>query len=72
MGNSGLITTKMYKTVIFKINSIIHLLLFAWPPVRVVCLNHDVVMFQPWTGTPPYLGSVVNFYVSYSTLLNPL
>ena len=29
-------------------------------------------MFQPWTVTPPSLGSTVNFYLSTSTLLNPL
>ena len=29
-------------------------------------------MFQPWTVTSLYLGSVVNFYGSYSTLINPL
>ena len=47
-------------------------LLFSWPPVRGLCLNHEVVMFQPSTVTPLYLGSVVNCYVSYSTLINPL
>ena len=31
------------------------LLLLAWPLVRVVCLNHEVVVFQPRTGTAPYL-----------------
>ena len=48
------------------------LLLFDWPPVRGVCPNHEVVMFQPRTATPPYLGSVVKCYVSISTLLNLL
>ena len=47
-------------------------LLFSWTPVRVVFLNNDVVVFQPRTVTPPYLGSAVNFYASYSTLLNPI
>ena len=42
------------------------LLLFTWPPVRGVCPNYEVVMFQPRTVTPPYLVSVVNCYVSYS------
>ena len=27
-------------------------LLFSWPPVRVVCPNYEVMMFQPCTGTP--------------------
>ena len=31
------------------------------PPVRVVCLNHKVVVFQPRTGTAPGLGSVANY-----------
>ena len=48
------------------------LLLFIWPPFYGVCPNHEVVMFQPQTVTPQYLGSVVNCCVSYSTLLNPL
>ena len=48
------------------------LLLFAWPIVRGVCLNHEVAMFQPRTVTPLYLGSIINCYVSYSTLLKPL
>ena len=48
------------------------LLLFTWPPVHEVCPNYEVVMFQSQTATPPYLGSVVNFYGSYSTILNLL
>ena len=28
------------------------------PPVRVVCQNYEVVVFQPWTGTATDLGSV--------------
>ena len=45
------------------------LLLFSWPPVRDMCPNYEVVMFEPWKGTPPYLGSVNNFYVAM--LLSP-
>ena len=30
------------------------------PPVRAVCPNHEVVMFQPPTVTAPDLGSVAN------------
>ena len=40
------------------------LLLFSWPQFREVCLNYEVVMFQPRTGTPPYLGSVTNCYIA--------
>ena len=29
------------------------LFLLSWPPVRGVCPNHEVVMFQPWTVNPP-------------------
>ena len=37
------------------------LLFFVWYPVRAVCLNYEVVVFQPWTGTAPYLGSAAIF-----------
>ena len=35
------------------------------PPFRVVCTNNEVVVFQPWTETKTYLGSVaiVNNFV---------
>ena len=46
-------------------------LLFSRQPVCGVCTNHEVVMFQPRTVTPPYLGSAINSYLSYSTLINP-
>ena len=39
------------------------LLLLTWPPVREVCPNHEVVIFQPWTGTSPDLGSTAYCYV---------
>ena len=35
------------------------------PPVRVVCPNHEMVGFQPWTRTAPDLGSVTNAYTYY-------
>ena len=35
------------------------------PPVRAVCPNHEVLMFQPWTVITPNLGSVAN-YTFYS------
>ena len=38
-------------------------LLFSWPPIREVCPNYEVVMFQPRIGTPPDLVSVANCYV---------
>ena len=53
------------------------LFLFSCPPVRGVCSNHEVVMFQPRTVTPPYLGSVINcyvatpFFLTRSALLRP-
>ena len=36
------------------------LLLFVWPPARAVWPNYEVVMFQPWSGTVPGLGSVAS------------
>ena len=45
------------------------LLLFTCPLVRGVCPNYEVVMFQPHTGTHPYLGSVANCY--RAMLLSP-
>ena len=32
--------------------------LFTWPPALAVWSNYEVVMFQPWSGTAPILGSV--------------
>ena len=40
------------------------------PPVRVVCLSHDVLVLQPCTGTDPYLGSVAND-IFYAILTAP-
>ena len=34
------------------------LFLLTWTPVRKVCPNHEVVMFQNKTGKSPDLGSV--------------
>ena len=31
------------------------------PPVRAVCLKHEVVVFQPWKGTVPDLGYAASF-----------
>ena len=30
--------------------------LYLWPPVREVCTNYEVVVFQPRTLNPPHLG----------------
>ena len=40
------------------------------PPVRAVCLNHEVVVFKPRVGNAPHLGSVAN-YTSYSNPPDP-
>ena len=47
---------------------ILLLFLLTWSPDREVWLNHEVVMFQPRTGTFLYLGSVtiVNLISSLS------
>ena len=37
------------------------LLLCVWPPVRAVCPNHKVVVFQTQTETALELGSVAIF-----------
>ena len=37
----------------------LNMLLCNWPPVREVCPNYELVVFQPQTMTPPHLGSVV-------------
>ena len=44
-------------------------MLLAWPLVRGMCLNHEVVMFQPRTVNPLYPGYVVNCYVDTQFLL---
>ena len=36
------------------------------PPVHAVFLNHEVVVFQPQTGTAPDLGFVANYTFYYS------
>ena len=43
------------------------LFLFAWTPVRAVFPNHDVLVFQPPTGTAPDLGSVALIITTYSS-----
>ena len=45
-------------------------LLFSWPPVREVCTNDEVVMFQPGTGKPPELGSIDNCYIAILLILD--
>ena len=46
------------------------LLLLSWPPVRALCLNYKVVMFQPQKGISPDLDSDTNCYVTM--LLSPI
>ena len=41
-----------------------------WPPVHVLCQNHEVVVFQPQTVTAPYLGSVANITTILALLPN--
>ena len=48
---------------------ILLMLLFAWPPVRVTCPNHEMVEFQPLTGTAPDLGSITLINITYSSHL---
>ena len=45
------------------------LLLFSWPPGRVVWPDYEVVMFQPRSGTATSLGSVANV-TSYLSLIH--
>ena len=47
------------------VTAILVLLLCFRPADRVMCPNHEVVVFQPWTWTDPYVGSVAN-YTFYS------
>ena len=67
-GNFGDLDTEKpkehdYYIVYFIAIFILLLLLLTCPPISEVWLNQEVVMFQPLTGTSPYLGSVaiVNF-----------
>ena len=43
-----------------------------WPPVREVCLNYEVMDFQPRTLTTPDLGSVTYCYLHLLDLPYPL
>ena len=47
-------------------------LLCLWPPVCMVFPNHDVVVFQPWIGTAPYLGYVANYTYYYNSPAPPV
>ena len=47
------------------------LLLFAWPPVRAVCQNHERVVFQSLIGNDPDLVSVALINITYSNHLPP-
>ena len=41
-------------------------LLLTWPQVREMCLNHEVVFYQPLTGNFPDLGYVPVINLIYS------
>ena len=47
------------------------MLFLVWPPVRAVCTNHGLVVFQPRTGTSLYLGYVDIIITTYSSHLPP-
>ena len=47
------------------------LLLLSWKTVREVYKNHEVVMFQPWTGNSPDLGNVAYWYVAILLITTP-
>ena len=40
--------------------------------VCAICPNHEVVVFQPWTGTDPYLGSIANYTFYYNPPAPPV
>ena len=46
-------------------------LLSSWPLFCEVCHNYEVVMFQPWTGTPSDLGSVSSCYIDIFLVPDP-
>ena len=43
---------------------------YFWSLVHVVCLIHEVLVFQPRTGTATYLGSFTD-YIFYSRPPSP-
>ena len=47
------------------------MLLLAWPPVRVVCPNNEVVVFQTWIWTALKLGSITLIITTHSSHLLP-
>ena len=50
----------------------VYVYVYFWPPVRTVCPNHDVVVFQPRTGTAPDLVSVANYTFYYNRPAPPV
>ena len=64
---SGYLAVTSHCTLFSEVNN---LCLCHRPPVHAVCLNHEVVVFQPRTVTAPDLVSVSNAY-TYSSLLPP-
>ena len=57
--------------MLLSIDNIDLLLFFPCPPVREVCPNYEVVMFQSRIGTPLDLGSLDNFYVDILVITDP-
>ena len=54
----------IYHCRIFSMFMFVCLCVCYWPPVVVVCPNHEVLVFQPCTVTTPDLGPVTYFYVA--------
>ena len=52
--------TKFQETKIGTTTYSVYVCFCYWPPVRAMCLNHEVVVLQPCTVTPLDLGSVAN------------
>ena len=50
-------------------DALTNMCVYNWPPVFAVCLNHEVVVFQPRTGTALDVGSIdsYNFHSSPPT-----
>ena len=54
------------------VTNIIVLLICFCPAVCVMCTNHEVLVFQPQTGTAPYPGSVANYTFYYNPTAPPV
>ena len=56
LGQSGILLV-LYISLTHSTRCVLLLLLLTLPPVREVCPNHELVMFQPWTENSLYVGS---------------